>query len=741
MSNSTVINKVLSTGFVVGVVASSFSGLNTEASIMNSYTSLLETGFRDVPLDSPFSRNIISLREANVISGFPDSTFRPAQRVTRAEMSKFIFNGFEIEQNLSCAPFPDVNSSNGFFRFVTSLRCNNIIAGFPDGLYRPDNSVTRGEMAKFIVNAAGFKVNASAGFFPDAPTGNTFASEISTLKCLGVVRGFEDGTYKPGNTVTRGEMAAFIDRARNVDPSTTECVADGEDLPVIGEYTVSFEVREDDGDAGTFTGDFVANTTITARNITTGETFTVTTDANGKVSQALPAGGYTYTATNADFVTANGSFVVDSEDKTVQIELAEPVEFTITVVNQSDGRVAGAAVNIGGNVLTTDANGQVKVNLEDQKSYNLSVSKENFTQTDTFQVKPVDGSIITATVTLRDIATMTNDVTFKITGPSGNVSADGIIRDANGTIEDTNGVDDEFMVPGTFELPNGNYTYNITIPDNVLFGFNTDKNLSVTEDTTVEYMLSRVTLVFQDQDGNNIGVDTDNITLNESSFNTTDIPFTDGQYIINSLVPFGSYVFEYTDGVEYNNLTTTVTIDELQETIVITLTDVDDGPAETAGYIFPVTNQNDHKPNNLLGSYCTDVTIKDADGVEKDEISLPVGSYTVSFDGCGDYEEGSFSFNVTESDLGGTVVVPVQLQETIKYEIEVTNDAAGDYVLLAGERFDVTGGVLDLPGSGTYTYHRADNTIAGNFTVNADGTLTGSVDIDVNNDDMSITLR
>ncbi|MDY7008341.1 MAG: S-layer homology domain-containing protein [Cyanobacteriota bacterium] len=60
---------------------------------------------------------------------------------------------FSKQRNATCGNFPDVDNSNVFYEHITTLKCNNIVGGFADGEYKPDNSVSRGEAAKFIVNS------------------------------------------------------------------------------------------------------------------------------------------------------------------------------------------------------------------------------------------------------------------------------------------------------------------------------------------------------------------------------------------------------------------------------------------------------------------------------------------------------------------------------------------------------------------------------------------------------------
>jgi len=183
--------------------------------------------FLDVRFDHSFNRTICNLKKAQIISGYPDRTYRPSNNVTRGEMAKFIKNGANIPTNTSCEPFPDVQPGAPFYEEITSLKCAGIVLGYPVGNgvrhYRLNNSVTRGEMAAFIFRAFNIDnktTDPSCEPFPDVQPGAPFYEEITSLKCAGIIRGYpinQTGTirhYRPGNNVTRAEMSVFIDNAR-----------------------------------------------------------------------------------------------------------------------------------------------------------------------------------------------------------------------------------------------------------------------------------------------------------------------------------------------------------------------------------------------------------------------------------------------------------------------------------------------------------------------------------------------
>ena len=188
--------------------------------------------FADVPLTNDFYSYICNLRHDGIVDGYPSNVYKPNNFVTRGEMAKFIFLSnylFNIdpEHLETCAypDFPDVPVGAPFYKEIMSLRCTDIVSGYPQppgtNIYKPNNFVTRGEMAKFIINAfaSNIPTSTTCGDFPDVPVGAPFYQEITSLKCAGIVSGYPQSggpnIYKPNNNVTRGEMAKFIEIARN----------------------------------------------------------------------------------------------------------------------------------------------------------------------------------------------------------------------------------------------------------------------------------------------------------------------------------------------------------------------------------------------------------------------------------------------------------------------------------------------------------------------------------------------
>ncbi|MCC6366776.1 MAG: S-layer homology domain-containing protein [Bryobacterales bacterium] len=113
-------------------------------------------------------------------------------------------------------PFSDVPLDYLFFDSISLLKLNNITPGCGSGIYCPEAAMTRSEMAAFLVRAVvgeGFTFS-NQPYFTDVPATHPYFSYIQKLRELGVTNGCSATQFCPNDTVTRGQMAAFLIRAR-----------------------------------------------------------------------------------------------------------------------------------------------------------------------------------------------------------------------------------------------------------------------------------------------------------------------------------------------------------------------------------------------------------------------------------------------------------------------------------------------------------------------------------------------
>jgi hypothetical protein len=150
-----------------------------------------------------------------VISGYSDNTFRPYANTTRGQLTKIVVIGFGLPLYTPPTPtFTDVPTTHTFYQYIETAAFEGLVSGYADGTFRPQNDVTRGQLSKIVVEAAGWPlVNPPTPTFTDVPTGHTFYEYVETAFDRGIISGYADGTFRPGNNATRGQISKIVHSA------------------------------------------------------------------------------------------------------------------------------------------------------------------------------------------------------------------------------------------------------------------------------------------------------------------------------------------------------------------------------------------------------------------------------------------------------------------------------------------------------------------------------------------------
>lgn len=156
------------------------------------------------------------------LSGYANGTFGPDRNMTRAEVTtmfaRLLTEKMAADQTYSNT-FSDVAKSHWAANYIGYMQQFGIITGYADGSFRPDASVTR---AEFAAIASRFEtLTEGTKSFSDVPSSHWAAKYINFAATRGWVNGYADGTFRPNNSITRAEVAAVTCRLleRNADQS------------------------------------------------------------------------------------------------------------------------------------------------------------------------------------------------------------------------------------------------------------------------------------------------------------------------------------------------------------------------------------------------------------------------------------------------------------------------------------------------------------------------------------------
>lgn len=170
--------------------------------------------FSDVLVGNPFCDDVGWMVGAGITAGYADGTFRPFDPVSRQAMAMFVHRATPHGAEAVADPgFADVADTSSFHHPIAWAVAAGIADGYEDGTYRPLEPISRQAMAAFLWRRAG----SPAGPYPDpgftdVPADHPFRDAIAWAKATGVSTGWADGTFRPSIDISRQAMAAFLHR-------------------------------------------------------------------------------------------------------------------------------------------------------------------------------------------------------------------------------------------------------------------------------------------------------------------------------------------------------------------------------------------------------------------------------------------------------------------------------------------------------------------------------------------------
>lgn len=157
------------------------------------------------------------------VHGYEDGTFRPNAQITRAEVATVIAQIAKVEANGADIAYSDVTAGYWAKNAISTVTKMGLMKGYSDGTFHGSQIITRAEMASIIAKLLGAADASAASSFKDIATSWARAS-IEQVYAKGIIKGYEDGTFRPQNSLTRAEAVTminhFLGRAKATGVST-----------------------------------------------------------------------------------------------------------------------------------------------------------------------------------------------------------------------------------------------------------------------------------------------------------------------------------------------------------------------------------------------------------------------------------------------------------------------------------------------------------------------------------------
>ncbi len=170
-----------------------------------------EIKFEDI--DGHWAEEYISeLFYKGIVSGKDEKTFAPDEYITRAEISKIAVETFDVPMADTTGSFNDIANHWGS-GYIEGLHYAEIVNGFPDGSFKPNNQSTRAETIKILLGAAGIDIesaNVPEAEFLDFDQSQWHAKYINWVVHNKIATGYGDGNFGPNNNITRAEVSKIV---------------------------------------------------------------------------------------------------------------------------------------------------------------------------------------------------------------------------------------------------------------------------------------------------------------------------------------------------------------------------------------------------------------------------------------------------------------------------------------------------------------------------------------------------
>ncbi|TYO93256.1 S-layer homology domain-containing protein [Desulfallas thermosapovorans] len=317
--------------------------------------------------------------ENGLAGGYADGTFKPNQQVSRAEFVALTNRAFHIDKKEAAVSFSDVKSSDWYASEVAAAKAAGYIGGYADGTFKPNNPITRQEVASILVRLLDIETTTEglSVFADTAQISEWSRGNVGAVVKTGLMRGMPDNKFMPLKSITRAEAVVSLDRALEYVPGVTKPVEPKPLLETGLEGTV------------TYNGQPVKNAAVNIFKANSYEVLKeIETDSEGNFKIKLEPGKYDITAVTDWEVSFNNDITIVEQKMTrVDLLLTKAAVLSGELLDDNNRPVKKTTMYFTTNptfVTVTDNDGKFKVPVYPNKTY-----KVRATDPDNKDEKPV----------------------------------------------------------------------------------------------------------------------------------------------------------------------------------------------------------------------------------------------------------------------------------------------------------------------------------------------------------------
>ena len=189
----------------------------------NSIYTVVESDKTFVDIEKHWARTDIELLSSKfLIKGIDENTFAPDQLITRAQFATLLVQALGLSENQAAAKFSDVNGKQWHAGYVGAAVEAKLVSGFSDGTYRPNDQITREQMAVMVMNAVRFagadlgskgdSQKLLAKFQDQAKISQWAEKSVFEVLEAGIMSGVKTDIFSPADFASRAQAASIMKR-------------------------------------------------------------------------------------------------------------------------------------------------------------------------------------------------------------------------------------------------------------------------------------------------------------------------------------------------------------------------------------------------------------------------------------------------------------------------------------------------------------------------------------------------
>lgn len=170
-----------------------------------------ETPFKDITSTSPYAEAVTFLNSENIITGYEDQTFRPLDNISRQHVITIINKIVDLQPIREGKTFADIPATHPYYEAIQKAYRAGIIDGDQQNNFHPNESITRAQVAKILAIAFNLQTDQQLPL-QDVPPTHWSNEYVQALAGNGITTATENGLYKPNEKLSRGQFALFLYR-------------------------------------------------------------------------------------------------------------------------------------------------------------------------------------------------------------------------------------------------------------------------------------------------------------------------------------------------------------------------------------------------------------------------------------------------------------------------------------------------------------------------------------------------